>query len=80
MAVSVCMYLCVCNGCVHCVCLPCDSLDELEIYNTGFYSKPQPKTVILSPLFSSVVGRHACPLWVNSIKMNSIWASAVIIM
>ncbi len=61
MAVSVCMYLCVgvcvcvcvcVYGCVHCVCLPCDSLDELEIYNTGFYSKPQPKTVILSPLLA----------------------------
>lgn len=54
MALFVCMYLCVraCMGCVHCVCLPCDSLDELEIYNTGFYSKPQPKTVILPPLLA----------------------------
>lgn len=51
MAVSV--YLCI-YGHVHCVCvcLPCDSLDELEIYNTGFYSKSQPKTVILPPLLA----------------------------
>lgn len=62
------------------VCLPCDSLDELEIYNTGFYSKPHQKNCNSSSPFSPVVGRHALPLWVNSIKMNSIWTSAVIIM
>lgn len=56
--VFVCVCVCI-DGCELCVCLPCDSLDELEIYNTGFYSKPWPKTVILSPLFSSAVGRQA---------------------
>lgn len=47
------VFVCACvYGCVHCVRLPCDSLDELEIYNTGFYRKTQPKTVIPSPLLA----------------------------
>lgn len=36
MAASVCVRACAD------VRPPCDSLDELEIYNAGFYSKPQP--------------------------------------
>lgn len=51
MAVSVCMRVCMC-ALYMCVCVPCDSLDELEIYNTGSYSKPRPKTVILPPLLA----------------------------
>lgn len=35
-----------------CVRPPCDSLDELEIYNTGFYSTPRPKSEILPPLLA----------------------------
>lgn len=79
MAVSVRCIISV-RACVLCVCAPCDSLDELEIHNIGLYSKPRPKTVIHSPLFSSVVGRHGCPRRDNSIKMSGVQASAVIIM
>lgn len=43
MAVSMCVCVCVCVHVWMCVpAVPCDSLDELEIYNAGFYSKPQP--------------------------------------
>lgn len=76
MALSVCV-------CVH--CLPCDSVDELEMYNTGFCSEPHAARSCNSPpppffILALQLGDGAGPLWVNSIKMNSIGASAVIIM